>query len=200
MEFSEKLQELRKQKGLTQEDLAEQLYVSRTAISKWESGRGCPNIDSLQAIAAFFSVSIDALLSGDEILMIAEEDQRRSQAHVFDLVFGLLDVSAVLLLFLPFFADKAGTVVRAVSLLSLKNAAPYIRFGYFVFAVGLPIYGILMLALQNCVHLTWNQIKRRGSLLLNAAGVLLLILGLQPYAAVYLFVFLAIKAAMLIKR
>lgn len=38
MEFNEKLQELRKQKGLTQEELSEILYVSRTAISKWESG------------------------------------------------------------------------------------------------------------------------------------------------------------------
>ena len=38
MKFCEKLQELRKKRGLTQEELAEQLYVSRTAISKWESG------------------------------------------------------------------------------------------------------------------------------------------------------------------
>ena len=46
MEFGEKLQELRKKKGLTQEELAEALYVSRTAVSKWELGRGYPNIDS----------------------------------------------------------------------------------------------------------------------------------------------------------
>ena len=71
MEFNEKLQELRKYKGLTQEDLAEKLYVSRTAVSKWEAGRGYPNIESLKAIAKFFSVTIDELLSTDEMLTIA---------------------------------------------------------------------------------------------------------------------------------
>ena len=90
MEFHEKLQELRKQKGLTQEELAESLYVSRTAISKWESGRGYPNIDSLKAISKFFSVTIDELLSGEEVLTIAEEDQKQKEAHLRDVVFGLL--------------------------------------------------------------------------------------------------------------
>ncbi len=77
MEFHEKLQELRKQKGLTQEELAEALYVSRTAISKWESGRGYPNIDSLKAIAKFFSVTIDELLSGEEVLTIAKDQKKK---------------------------------------------------------------------------------------------------------------------------
>ena len=59
MEFNEKLQELRKGKKLTQEELAQDLFVSRTAISKWESGRGYPSIDSLKEISRYFSVSID---------------------------------------------------------------------------------------------------------------------------------------------
>ena len=59
MEFNEKLQELRKNRGLTQEELAEALYVSRTAISKWESGICCPDIQLLPVLAKFFDVTID---------------------------------------------------------------------------------------------------------------------------------------------
>jgi transcriptional regulator with XRE-family HTH domain len=88
MEFNEKLQELRKQKGLTQEELASALFVSRTAISKWESGRGYPNLDSLKAIAGFFSITIDDLLSCDEILTIAEEEHKRIGVYNKDLVYG----------------------------------------------------------------------------------------------------------------
>ena len=70
MEFSEKLKELRKNRGLTQEELANDLYVSRTAISKWESGKGYPNIDSLKVISKYFSVSLDELLSNEELLLL----------------------------------------------------------------------------------------------------------------------------------
>ena len=68
MEFNEKLQELRKGRGLTQEELAERLFVSRTAVSKWESGRGYPSIDSLRELSRFFSVTIDELICPEEIL------------------------------------------------------------------------------------------------------------------------------------
>ena len=112
MEFNEKLQELRKQRGLTQEELAEKLYVSRTAISKWESGRGYPNIESLKAIAKFFSVTVDDLLSTDEVLTIAEEDSKRKEKHFRDLIYGLLDICIAMLLFLPFFAEKADGIIQ----------------------------------------------------------------------------------------
>jgi transcriptional regulator with XRE-family HTH domain len=65
MEFNEKLQELRKSRSMTQEELAEALFVSRTAISKWEQGRGYPSLDSLKEISKFFSVTIDDLICSD---------------------------------------------------------------------------------------------------------------------------------------
>jgi transcriptional regulator with XRE-family HTH domain len=200
MEFNEKLQELRKQKGLTQEELAEVLFVSRTAVSKWESGRGYPNIDSLKAIAKFFGVTIDELLSGDELLTIAEEDTRQKENHFRDLVFGLLDCSIAMFFFLPFFGQKADTVIEEVSLLSLTKIAPYLRFLYFAVVIGMIGSGLAMLALQNCQTAFWARNKRMLSLATNAAGVLLFIISSQPYAAAFLFIFLAIKVFMLIKR
>ena len=200
MEFNEKLQELRKQKGITQEKLAESLYVSRTAISKWESGRGYPNIDSLKSIAKFFGITIDELLSGDELLTIAEEDNKQKEKHFRDLVFGLLDCSIAMFFFLPFFGQTVNGILQEVSLLSLNEIAPYLRTSYFVVVIGIIICGVSTLALQNCSQIFWVKTKSKTSLLLNIVGVLLFIIGLQPYAAAFLFIFLVIKVLMLIKR
>ena len=199
MEFHEKLQELRKQRGLTQEDLAASLYVSRAAVSKWESGRGYPSVDSLKAIAGFFSVTIDELLSGAEVLTAAEEDRKEKERHIHDLVFGVLDCSAILLFFLPFFGQKSGSAIEGLSLPALTAVAPWLRAAYAAITAGMIVWGIVTLALQNCRRHCWEYCSRRGSLLLNAAGAFLFIISLQPYAAVYLFVFLVIKVLLLIK-
>ena len=200
MEFNEKLQELRKQKGLTQEELAKSLYVSRTAISKWESGRGYPNIESLKAIAKFFSVMVDVLLSTDEVLTMAEEDSKRKEKRFCDLIYGLLDLSMAMLLFLPFFAEKADGASQSVSLIILGGVQPYLKIAYLAAVIAMTVMGILTLALQNCQAMAWVKSKTTISLTLGALSVLLFIISSQPYAAVFAFVLLTIKALMLIKR
>lgn len=199
MEFNEKLQELRKQKNLTQEELAEALYVSRTAISKWESGRGYPNIDSLKAISKFFAVSLDELLSGDELLTIAAEDNRQKERHLRDLVFGLLDCSVAMFLFLPFFGQGADGVIQEVSLLSLTTIEAYVKIPYLVIVLGIVLWGILTLAFQKSKRTFWVRNKDKISLGLSLVAALFFIVSKQPYAAVFIFTLLVIKALMLIK-
>ncbi len=143
MEFHEKLQELRKQKNLTQEELSEMLFVSRTAISKWESGLGYPSIDSLKAIAQFFGITIDDLLSNRELICIAEEDSCKKTQHMRDLVFGLLDCSIGMLFFLPLFGQQVNGIIYQVPLLSLENLPLYIKSAYFAV--------ILLTALMLCI-------------------------------------------------
>ena len=63
--LSEKLYMLRKKSGLSQEQLAEQLNVSRQAISKWESGTSIPESDKLIAISQYFNVTLDHLMKED---------------------------------------------------------------------------------------------------------------------------------------
>lgn len=200
MEFNEKLQHLRKQKNLTQEELAEILYVSRTAVSKWESGRGYPNIDSLKAISKCFGVTIDELLSGEELLSIAEENNQENARHFQSLVFGLLDCSTAMFFFLPLFGQRSGTIIQSVSLLSLGAIPPYLRFAYYATVLCCIGTGLLTLALQNYPLTFWARNSTTISLACNAAGVLLFIISQQPYAAAFLFIYLAIKLFLPFKR
>lgn len=63
MNFSEKLKEIRKNEGLSQEQLAEKIGVSRQAITKWETGKGLPDIENMMIIAEIFKTTLDELIS-----------------------------------------------------------------------------------------------------------------------------------------
>lgn len=192
MTFGEKLKKLRTDTGLTQEELAEKLYVTRTAISKWESDRGYPSIDSLKAISKFFSVTVDTLLSSEEVLSIAEEDNKEKDKRRLTLVYSLLDISVVLLLFLPLFAE--GT--QSVSLIFLAGVSGYLRITYIALVALTVLLGLLSVALRRFV-LKWTVAL---SLSLGLISVLLFIVSSQPYAAVFAFALLVIKALMLPKN
>ena len=65
IKISENITLLRKRAGITQEELAKKLNVSNQAVSKWEAGKCCPDIELLPELASFFEISIDELLLGE---------------------------------------------------------------------------------------------------------------------------------------
>ena len=67
MTFGQKLKNLRTSNNLTQEQLAESIFVTRTAVSKWETDNGYPSIDSLKQLSNLFNISIDELISDVDI-------------------------------------------------------------------------------------------------------------------------------------
>ncbi|SJZ95323.1 helix-turn-helix domain-containing protein [Anaerorhabdus furcosa] len=200
MEFQYKLQELRKQKGLTQEELSEVLYVSRTAISKWESGRGYPSIDSLKAISEYFSISIDELLSNKELIRFAEKDSNQKIQRQRDLVFGLLDCSIAMLYFIPIFSYRVDDFVKQVSLFSIENKPDFILISFVSIITLTVLCGITILAMQSSTNEVWNKIKLNLSLVLSIISVVVFLATLQSYPTFYTFVLLIIKGALLIKQ
>jgi transcriptional regulator with XRE-family HTH domain len=197
MEFNEKLHRLRKERGITQEELASALYVSRTAVSKWESGRGYPSIESLRAIAKYFSVSLDDLLSADEAVSIAEEDGKGKKARICDMIFATLDTLHALFIFMPIFAERTEGVVRSVSLLSTDAPPLYLRVLYFSVIAAAVIFGILSFAFQNIDARIWERSKAPISLALSSLLLILFIAALHPYAACLSLLYLIIKSASL---
>lgn len=200
MEFNEKLQQLRKLNSLTQEELAESLYVSRTAVSKWESGRGYPSIDSLKAIAKLFSVSVDELLSGDELIFLAETENREKTKNLSDVVFGILDCAAALLFFFPFFGQQGDEGIHMVSLAALNDTPDYIRIPYIALVSLTVVFGIAILAFQSLHSRIWVKSKLLISITLGVLAVLVFIISGQPYAAVFIFFMLIIKGVLILKQ
>lgn len=82
MKLAEKVQELRKKKGLSQEQLAEKLGISRQAISKWESGQSAPDIDKVVLISEFFNVSTDYLLKQEKEVLEESVNQEEYTIEV----------------------------------------------------------------------------------------------------------------------
>lgn len=95
--LSEKLYELRKNSGLSQEQLAEKLNVSRQAVSKWESGTAFPETEKLIIISNYFGVSLDYLLKDGEKEkpMIVNNDKKVKENH-HEIVGLLLCIAGVI--------------------------------------------------------------------------------------------------------
>ena len=200
MEFNEKLVQLRKSRNMTQDELAEALYVSRAAVSKWESGRGLPSIDSLKDIAKFFSVSIDELLSGEKLLSLAEKENSSNTIKICDIIFGVADLLSFVLFVLPLYPSTIEGFVYSVGLLSYTETSK----------INIAVYWVLfaLLVLSGAVKLIFAKLKAEKcskasayvSLVISMVTVLFLALTREAYALVVVFLLFVIKVTVFINQ
>ena len=196
MEFNEKLKELRSSRGLTQEELAEALFVSRTAVSKWESGRGYPSIDSLKEISTFFSVTIDELLSGEKLVSIAKKENKSNIQSLCSILIGFIDLFHFLLIVLPLYPNSMKGYIASVNLLSYTETSVFNRmvyWGLFFLLMGTGVAEVIVTQLK--IEKVYKMVIV-FSILLGIAAVLFLALTGETYATALAFLLLVVKAGL----
>lgn len=123
MRFGEKLSFLRKQKGMTQMDLAEKLDISRQAVSRWEQGISEPSTENLVSIGKLFDVTVDALVNEDvqlqigSAVLVAETEEKETPEKRSK--YGILKIVSIVL-----FALVALLVVCIGVVKNKQNPAP----------------------------------------------------------------------------
>ena len=178
---------------MTQEELAQALFVSRTAISKWESGRGYPSIDSLKELSRFFSVTIDELIGSEEVVSAAEEDQRTAAGRYVAFLCNALDMLTAILLFLPVFGNGADSPA-AVSLMGLTGVHSWVKIVFLSVIVLTVLNGVCGVILVRFDRPLWNRRRVVTGVSLSIVGVAVFIAARQPYAGIVFFALLVIKA------
>lgn len=199
MEFNEKLLLLRKDRGLTQEQLSEKLHISRAAVSKWESGRGFPNLGALINLSRLFEVPVDELLSGDELISLSERDNRLRLNKLMTLIFGLIDLFTGSLIFLPLYGKQSGDYIRLVNLLEYTSK-DYILITFFTVLALHVLYGLAELVIQFSENTRVHRIAQNVSMGLLSWSIIVFIATREPYANTLLFLLLLVKTILLIRK
>ena len=130
MTLADRIQQLRKQKGISQEELADRVGVSRQAVSKWESEQSVPDMDKIILISDYFEVTTDYLLKGIEPAPPAPADQeKKADGRIFAIVASVLDLIGVLVTCAVWYeTQQAGSLIIGVVFLAL---------GCMVFGIGM---------------------------------------------------------------
>ena len=145
MTISDRIRELRRKRGISQEELAEQLGISRQAVSKWESGQSMPDLDKIILLSDYFDVTTDYLLKG-----IQPTEPQAEKTSVNASVFAI-----------------AGTALNAIGLATScgvwyeEQDAMALVIGLIFMAMGCMIFGIGMVCSaehtrQKAKHMFWK--------------------------------------------
>lgn len=125
MKFSDKLKILRAEHNLTQDELADKIYVTRTAISKWETDNGYPSIESLKLLAKLFGTTVDELINDEDLKHKEDLELKNSKTNHIIALIGLAVglISAICLFFI-----KTPFVIGMLIGLAILSASVYLVF------------------------------------------------------------------------
>ena len=174
--------------------------MSRTAISKWESGRGYPSIDSLKEISNYFSVSIDDLLSGERLISIAEKENKSNLRNMCNLLFGIVDVLSFLLIILPLYPNPINGYIYSVNLFAYTQSSYSIRMVYWCMFLSLIVIGAAKILLTQFKIEKGQKMVTIISLILSILAVLFLAMSREPYAVTIVFLLLILKGMLLFRE
>lgn len=141
--FGAKLNALRKQRGLTQLELATALNYSDKAISKWERGESVPDSYTLYVIADFFKVHIDDLISDGDNVSVSEFKQTKKSSPVK--------------LFVPLISVLAIFFVASIFFLVMKNVDLWKGYAHYAFIYAMPVASIALTVFSS---IWWKNIYR----------------------------------------
>ena len=143
--LSEKIYTLRRKNGLSQEQLAEKIGVSRQAISKWEGGLSIPELEKLRALSDFFHISIDELTSEQETEASPEckapelttEDKQRSEGKIGVCLCLIGAVCLILLGILMVIRPSSINQLNESSMITLNGTGIFIALSLLVMVIGI---------------------------------------------------------------
>ena len=194
MELGKKIKKIRNDNKLTQEQFAEKMLVSRTAVSKWENGTCYPSIDSLKYMSKIFNVSLDKLLSSEEILEIAKTENQSNISKYNGLLFCLLDIVRIIFIFLPLYSYKTDDFVYSVSLFNSNELESTLKIIFMLIFITFLILGIIELILNFKGN---NRLINKISMFLDIISIFVLLFTKQPYVIALMFIIFVIKIIML---
>ena len=194
LELSKNIKQIRNDNKLTQEQFAEKMLVSRTAVSKWENGTCYPSIDSLKYMSQTFNISLDKLLSSEEILEIAKIENQSSISKYNSLLFCLLDIVRIIFVFLPLYSYKTNDFIYSVSLLNSNDLGTTLKIVFMLIFIMFLILGIIELIFNFKGN---NKLINKISIFLDVTSIFVLLFTKQPYVIALMFVILIIKTIML---
>ena len=129
MNMADRIQHLRKSKGISQEELADKCGVSRQAVSKWELEQSTPDIENVILLSNFFNVTTDYLLKGIE--PVSENSTRKSDARIFSLVGSFLNFIG-LVVAIMIWVEKQTSSSVAVGLILMAAGIMVFVIGQFI--------------------------------------------------------------------